>query len=111
MIKFINSQIKNQKKVFLYGASTKGNTFLQYYNLDYKKIPFAAERTPSKWGRYTVGSGIKIISEKKARKLNPDYFLVTPWAFIKEFVKREKNWLMGGGCFIVPFPRLKLIKK
>ena len=54
---------------------------------------------------------MKIISEKKARSLNPDYFLVTPWAFIKEFVKREKNWLKSGGCFILPFPRLKLIKK
>jgi len=111
MVKFLNIQAKKKKKVFLYGASTKGNTFLQYYNINNKKIPFAAERTPSKWGRYTIGTGIKIISEKKARQLNPDYFLVTPWAFIKEFVKREKNWLKRGGCFIVPFPRLKLIKK
>ncbi len=110
-IKFINKQLRKNKKVFLYGASTKGNTVLQYYNLTSKKIPFAAERSPPKWGRYTIGTGIKIISEKKARSLNPDYFLVTPWAFIKEFIKREKNWLKSGGCFILPFPRLKLIKK
>jgi len=111
IVNFINKQIRKGKKIFLYGASTKGNTFLQYYNLNNKKIPFAAEKTPSKWGRYTIGTGIEIISEKEARKLNPDYFLVTPWAFIKEFVKREKNWLKSGGCFILPFPRLKLIKK
>ena len=111
MLNFINKKIKKNKKIFLYGASTKGNTLLQYYNLNNKKIPFAAERTPSKWGRYTVGTGIKIISEQKARKLNPDYFLVTPWAFIKEFVKREKNWLKNGGKFIVPFPKLKVIHK
>ncbi len=111
MLNFINKKIKKNKKIFLYGASTKGNTLLQYYNLNNKKIPFAAERTPSKWGRYTVGTGIKIISEQEARKLNPDYFLVTPWAFIKEFVKREKNWLKNGGKFIVPFPKLKVIHK
>ena len=111
IVNFVNKQLKKNKKIYLYGASTKGNTFLQYYKLDYKKIPFAAERTPSKWGRYTIGTGIKIIPENEARKLNPDYFLVTPWAFIKEFVKREKKWLKRGGKFIVPFPKLKIIKR
>ena len=53
---------------------------------------------------------IKIISETDARKLKPDYFLVTPWAFIKEFIKRENSWLKDGGKFIVPFPKLKVIK-
>ena len=111
IVKFVNKRLRENKKIYLYGASTKGNTFLQYYKLDYKKIPFAAERTPSKWGRYTIGTGIKIIPENEARKLNPDYFLVTPWAFIKEFVKREKKWLKRGGKFIVPFPKLKIIKR
>lgn len=109
MNKFISNQIKNKKKVYLYGASTKGNTLLQYYNLTSKKIPFAAERSPEKWGKYTVGTGIKIISEAEARKLNPDYFLVTPWGFINEFKKRELPWLKKGGKFIVPFPKLRII--
>lgn len=110
-MKFINEKVKNGKKVFLYGASTKGNTILQYYGLNNKKIPFAAERSSEKWGKYTVGTGIKIISEKMARTLNPDYFFVAPWGFIKEFVKREKNWLKKGGTFIVPFPKFKTIKR
>ena len=90
IVNFVNKQLKKNKKIFLYGASTKGNTFLQYYNLDNKKIPYSAERTPTKWGRYTIGTGIKIIPEDEARNLNPDYFLVTPWSFIKEFVKEKK---------------------
>ena len=108
---FINTQIKNGKKIFLYGASTKGNTVLQYYKLDNKKIKFAAERSPEKWNKYTIGTGIKIISEKKARTLNPDFFFVTPWGFIKEFVKREHKWLKTGGKFILPFPNFKIVKK
>ena len=109
-MKFVNKKIKEGKKIFLYGASTKGNTMLQYYNLNNTFIPFAAERSPEKWNKYTIGTGIKIISEKKARKLNPDFFLVTPWGFIKEFVKREAIWLKKGGKFILPFPNFKLIK-
>ena len=107
---FIKKQIKKDKKIFLYGASTKGNTILQYYKLNNKIIPFAAERSPEKWKKYTVGTGIKIISEKEARKLKPHYFFVTPWGFIKEFIKREHSWLKKGGKFIVPFPKFKLIK-
>ena len=109
-MKFIREKIKMGKKIFLYGASTKGNTMLQYYNIDEKIIPFAAERSPEKWNKFTIGTGIKIISEKQARKLNPDYFLVTPWGFIKEFVKRESVWLKKGGKFILPFPNFRLIK-
>ena len=109
-INFIKNEIKKNKKIYLYGASTKGNTVLQYYGIDNKMIPFAAERSPEKWGKYTIGSGIKIISESVARKLKPDYFFVTPWGFIKEFVKREKSWLKNGGSFILPFPKFKLVK-
>jgi len=108
--RFINKSIQKKKKIYLYGASTKGNTVLQYYGLDNKKIPIAAERSPEKWGKYTIGTGIKIVSEKIARDLKPDYFFVTPWGFIKEFIKREKRWLKNGGSFILPFPKFKLIK-
>ena len=110
IVKFIKKKIKINKKIYLYGASTKGNTVLQYYGLNSKMIPFAAERSPEKWGRYTIGTGIKIISEKMARNLKPDYFFVTPWSFISEFIKREKQWLKNGGSFILPFPKFKLIK-
>ena len=110
-VNFIRKEVKKGKKVYLYGASTKGNTLLQYYGLNSDIIPYAAERSPEKWGKYTVGTGIKIISEKKARKLNPDFFFVTPWGFIKEFIKREHKWLKKGGRFILPFPLFKVIKK
>ena len=108
---FINNEIKKGKTVFVYGASTKGNTVLQYFDLSSKQIPYAAERSPQKWGKYTVGSGIKIISEEEARKKNPDYFFVLPWAFMDEFVKREDKWLRDGGKFIVPFPKFKIYSK
>ncbi len=110
-VNFIKNQVKKGKKVFLYGASTKGNTVLQYYGIDKSMIPYAAERSPFKWGKYTIGTGIKIISEEDAKKMKPDFFFVTPWGFIKEFIKREKNWLNNGGKFILPFPKMKIIGK
>jgi hypothetical protein len=108
-IGFLNKKKYEGKTIFLYGASTKGNTLLQYYGINNKLIPYAAERSPEKWNKYTVGTGIKIISEKKARKMKPDFFLVTPWGFIDEFKKREIKWRKTGGKFIVPFPKMKIV--
>ena len=109
MVNFLNKKNKEGKKIFLYGASTKGNTLLQYYSITNKLVKYAAERNPDKWKKYTVGTGIKIISEKKARKLNPNFFLVTPWGFVNEFKKREIKWRKMGGKFIVPFPKMRII--
>ena len=108
---FLTNAAEKKLRIFIYGASTKGNTLLQYYGINRKLIPFAAEKSPEKWGKYTIGSGVKIISENKARKLNPDYFFVMPYAFIKEFIKREKKWLKRGGKFILPYPNFKIVNK
>ena len=108
-LSFLRKCKVNGKKVFIYGASTKGNTLLQYYGIDSKMISFASERSPEKWGKYTIGTGVEIISEEYARKLNPEYFFVMPYAFIKEFVIREKKWLKNGGKFILPFPNFKVL--
>ena len=108
---FIKKCNSKGEKIFLYGASTKGNTLLQYYGIDSKMINFAVERSPEKWGKYTIGTGIKIISEKAARDLNPKYFFVMPYAFIKEFIIREKKWLKKGGKFILPYPNFKVLNK
>jgi 2-polyprenyl-3-methyl-5-hydroxy-6-metoxy-1,4-benzoquinol methylase len=109
VVGFIKEQVGRGKKVYVYGASTKGNTLLQYFGLDHTLIAGAAERNRDKWGRVTVGTHIPIVSEEQARSENPDYFLVLPWHFLEEFQAREKAYLLGGGRFIVPMPHFRLI--
>ncbi len=106
---FIKTETAQGKKVYVYGASTKGNTLLQYFGLDCTLITAAAERNPDKWGKKTVGTHIPIISEEQARADKPDYFLVLPWHFIKEFRQREKAYFENGGKFIVPLPEFQII--
>jgi len=109
VVTFVTEQTRNGKTVFLYGASTKGNTVLQYFGLDSSLIKAAAERNPDKYGRVTVGTRIPIVSEAEARAAEPDYFLVLPWHFLEEFMEREYTYLSSGGRFIVPFPHFTLI--
>ena len=106
---FVKDQVAQRKKIFVYGASTKGNTMLQYFGLDNSVIGAAAERNPDKWGMVTVGTRIPIISEAEARTAKPDYFLVLPWHFIEEFKAREHDYLSSTGKFIVPLPQFALV--
>ena len=108
-VSFIKEEVNKGKKVYVYGASTKGNVILQYYGLDHTLITAAAERSPEKWGKYTIGTWIPIVSEEEARRAQPDYFLVLPWAFFNEFYEREKEWRLRGGKFIVPLPEFRVV--
>ncbi len=108
-VKFVKHAVSQGKRVWVYGASTKGNVLLQYYGLDNTLIEGAAERSPEKWGKRTVGTNIPIYSEVTAREVNPDYFLVLPYTFLDEFIEREKEWRDKGGKFIVPLPKLEII--
>ncbi len=108
-VAFVRDAVARGKRVWVYGASTKGNTILQYYGLDHNDIEAASERSPEKWGKFTVGTGIPIVSEEEARKANPDYFLVMPYAFFDEFYRREEAWRKKGGQFILPLPEFRVV--
>lgn len=99
------------KKIHIYGASTKGNTILQFCGLDNTIIDYAADRNPEKDGAITLGTNIPIISEEKSRAMNPDYYLVLPWSFKDEFLQRESNMIKKGAGMIFPFPTIEIIKK
>jgi hypothetical protein len=108
-VSFIKSEKEKGKKIWGYGASTKGNTLLQYFGLDHTLIDGIAERSPHKFGLKTVGTNIPIYSEQEMRNQKPDYLLVLPWHFINEFVERESDFLKNGGKFIVPCPKFEII--
>lgn len=97
------------KKVLGYGASTKGNVVLQFCGLTDKDIPAIAEVNPEKFGAFTPGSRIPIVSEADAHAMQPDYFLVLPWHFKEGILQREAEYIARGGKFIFPFPEIEII--
>lgn len=109
LLSFIKDQTEKGKRVYVYGASTRGNTLLQYCGLTYKLIPYAIERNKEKWGTKIASVNIPIISEEQARIDKPDYMLVLPWFFREEFLKREREYLKQGGHFIFPLPTFEVI--
>ena len=98
------------KVIHICGASTKLNTILNYCNIGPDTIPYASERSPEKHGAETI-SGIKLISEEESRAMKPDYYLVGPYHFKAEILKREKDFINSGGGFIFPLPELTVVTK
>jgi SAM-dependent methyltransferase len=108
-VSFIKKEARSGKRIFVMGASTKGNTLLQYFGLDNTLIQYACEVNKDKYGLKTLGSNIEIISEEEALQMNPDYFLILPWHFVSGFRKIHENYLDKGGKFIIPCPEFTIV--
>ncbi len=109
-LKKLINKIKDKKlTIHGYGASTKGNILLQFYDIGNKDLSFIADRNPLKNNLFTPGKKIKIVSENYSRRLKPDYYLVLPWHFKKEILAREKKIRRKGTKFIFPLPKVTVV--
>lgn len=104
----LNSLVSDGKTVLGYGASTKGNVMLQFCDITERQVPAIAEVNPDKFGAFTPGTRIPIISEAEAHAMKPDFFLVLPWHFRDEILRREGEYLAGGGRMIFPLPEIEV---
>ena len=109
LVELIEALVKDGKKIFGYGASTKGNVLLQFCGLTSRHIPCIADVNPDKFGCYTPGTDIPIVSEEEARAMKPDYFLVFPWHFKHSILEREREFTEQGGKFIFPLPEIEIV--
>lgn len=106
--KYLSKEKEKGGMVIGLGASTKGNVMLQVCGVDNKLIPYISDRNKSKVGFKTLGTDMKVISERKARNLKPSLMLVSPWYFRDEILKREHKYLEEGGnlLFVMPYPHI-----
>ncbi|MHB8494835.1 MAG: class I SAM-dependent methyltransferase [Casimicrobiaceae bacterium] len=109
LVRLIGTLNADGKRILGYGASTKGNVLLQFCGFNSKDIPAIAEVNEDKFGCVTPGSHIPIVSETKAKAMQPDYFLVLPWHFKEGIVRREREFLATGGKMIFPFPEIEIV--
>jgi len=109
LTRLVRALTADGKKILGYGASTKGNVVLQFCGLTNKDILAIADVNPDKFGCFTPGTHIPIISEQEARAMKPDYFFVLPWHFKDGILRREKDYLASGGKMIFPFPEIEIV--
>jgi len=111
MTELLRSLKAQNKRIHLYGASTKGNVLLQWYAIDSRTVDCAADRNPEKTGAHTLGTNIPIVSEATSRAQKPDYYLVLPWHFKREFLEREREMIEAGTKMIFPLPEIVVVDR
>jgi negative regulator of genetic competence, sporulation and motility len=109
LMRLLDGLVADGKKIVGYGASTKGNVILQFCGITEKHLMAIAEVNPDKYGSFTPGTKIPIVSEADAKAMNPDYMLVLPWHFKEGILRREKEYLDKGGKLIIPLPEIEII--
>lgn len=105
--RFMDMVRRNGQSIYGYGASTKGNVILQYCELGPDDLPAIAEVNEDKFGAFTPGTRIPIVSEEEVRRRRPDYVLVLPWHFRTGIIRREAVYLAGGGNLVFPLPSIR----
>jgi hypothetical protein len=106
LLTFIKKAHQENKTVSALGASTKGNVLLQYCGLTADEVAFVGEVNEEKYGCFTPGTSIPIISQQSLLEQNPDYLIVLPWHFRAFF---EKQKLFKGFKLVFPLPRLEIV--
>lgn len=100
LIWFLLCLKRARKTIAGVAASAKGSTLLNYCGID---LPYIAEKSSLKVGKYSPGRHIKVISDEEMIKDAPDYALMLACNFQGSIVPilREKGFK---GKFILPLP-------
>jgi hypothetical protein len=92
-----------------YGAPAKGNTLLNYCEIDGDLLEYTVDRNTLKQGRYLPGSHLPILSPDKIFETKPDYVLMLPWNLQEEIMVDMQGIRAWGGQFVVPIPEVKIL--
>jgi NDP-4-keto-2,6-dideoxyhexose 3-C-methyltransferase len=99
------------ERTYIYGASTRGGTFLQIIGASPEILQYAVDRNPAKVGKVMASTGITIISEDDMRRDPPENLLIAPWFFRDVFLEREADYLKNGGRMIFPLPEFEIVQE
>lgn len=109
-LKALVAELKSENKtIYTYGATAKGNTLLNFVGITENEIHFCVDNTFIKQGKFLPKSKIKIISEEEGLNNPPDYFLLTAWNYQDEIIKKVRGAGNYHSKFIVPFPSVHIV--
>jgi len=101
-------KLKSQgKTICALGAPVKGSTMINYLKLERDLLDCAVEINPYKFDTFYPGTKIPVVDQSKI--LDPNYYFILSWNFQEEIISKMSKFIDGGGKFITPFPKIKVI--
>jgi hypothetical protein len=97
------------KRIAVYGASAKGSTLLNYFDIGGETLDYVVDRSTFKQGHYTPGKHLFIHPPERLLADMPDYVLLLTWNFAAEILEQQAEYRRRGGKFIIPNPELKIV--
>lgn len=111
ILEFLNILKLSNKKIYGYGASTKGNIVMNYCGLTSADIIAISDKNPEKYSLTTPGTRIQIIPHAKLREIKPEYVFVNIWHLRREVLADEVELLESGTKFVFPLPRIHIVDR
>jgi SAM-dependent methyltransferase len=108
LLAFLLEQKRAGRRVVGYGAAAKGNTLLNYAGVRGDLLPFVADASPHKQGRWLPGSRIPVVDPLRLDAARPDYVLILPWNLRAEIVAQLQHVRSWGGRFVTAVPELTI---
>lgn len=109
LIAMLEKLKKENATIVGYGAPAKGNTLLNYFNINQNFLEYIVDDSLLKQGLFTPGMHIPILQSDMIKQTKPDYILILAWNFAESIMKKYSWFVKKGGKFIIPFPKPKIL--
>jgi hypothetical protein len=96
------------RTIAAYGASAKGSTLLNFFQIGGESLDFVVDRSTYKQGRLTPGTHLAILPSEALLERRPDYTLLLTWNFADEILAQQAEYRKAGGKFIIPIPEVRI---
>ena len=97
------------KRVVGYAAAAKACTMMAFCGIDGQHLDYLVDLNTFKQGRYMTGNHLLIRPPSALLEDKPDYVLILAWNFATEIMKQQAEYQAGGGRFIIPVPKVKVV--
>jgi len=101
---------KQGKTIAGYGASAQSTSLIYHFGLT-GKLEYLVDDYKRKQGTFSPGAHIPVFPSNVIYRKKPDFIVIVAWRYSQPIIDRNRQFLKHNGAFIIPLPKLKIIRQ